>query len=175
MKLIAMHCPYCGGTVRIDSNVKKTSVFCTYCGQQIYVDDEVIRSEHKEIKIDAARIRESDAKTQLELERYKLYRERIGNYRKRLKILTFIGIGLSVLVVILCIVMKTLSDNYVLDSFDTFGVRTIGFLVLVIYWNIILGPVRDSKPMSPDEIELRKHEINAETEREIEHERAFWG
>ncbi len=65
MKLQALHCPYCGGTVKIDLEANNKSCFCIHCGQQIIIDDEVIKTEHTEIKRDEARIKEADVNAQI--------------------------------------------------------------------------------------------------------------
>ena len=49
MKLQALYCPYCAGTVKFDIESGRNYCYCVHCGQQIYFDDEVARSEHKEI------------------------------------------------------------------------------------------------------------------------------
>ena len=65
MKLQASHWPYCGGTVKIDLEANNKSCFCIHCGQQIIIDDEVIKTEHTEIKRDEARIKEADVNAQI--------------------------------------------------------------------------------------------------------------
>ena len=72
MKIIGVHCPYCGGAVKFDVDAGKKSCFCVHCGQQIILDDEVIRTEHVERKIDEARIHEADINERIRLKELEL-------------------------------------------------------------------------------------------------------
>lgn len=67
MKILGIYCPYCGGNIKFDIESGKKSCFCVHCGQQIILDDEVIRSEHIEIKRDEARIKEAEIKREIKM------------------------------------------------------------------------------------------------------------
>ncbi len=58
MNLKALYCPNCGGTVKYDIDSGKKSFFCIHCGSQILIDDDIIRTEHKEVIVDEAKIQE---------------------------------------------------------------------------------------------------------------------
>ena len=58
MNLKALYCPNCGGTVKYDIDSGKKRFFCIHCGSQILIDDDIIRTEHKEVIVDEAKIQE---------------------------------------------------------------------------------------------------------------------
>lgn len=62
MKVIGVHCPYCGGTVKFDIEAGQNHCFCIYCGRQIILDDEVKKTEHTRIIVDQARLKEIELK-----------------------------------------------------------------------------------------------------------------
>ena len=107
MKIIGVHCPYCGGAVKFDVDAGQKSCFCVHCGQQIILDDEVMRTEHVERHIDEARIHEADVNERIRLKELELQViEQKGKERsKKTKlIISLVYIGILLSSIIICLV-----------------------------------------------------------------------
>lgn len=132
MKVVGIHCPYCGGNIKFDLDVGKKSCFCVHCGQQIILDDEVIRTEHVEIKRDEARIHEADIKERIRLKELELEAEE----RKRASRL----FKFKVIVTIIMLASELFFILFALARCDAYGDDdTIGsgMVILAELWFIV--------------------------------------
>ena len=152
MKVIGVHCPYCGGNIKFDLDSGKKHCFCIHCGQQIILDDEVIRTEHREVKVDEARIKEADVQAQIELEKLKVYERDLERWERKRGFRLKLGIGWIiglVVIVFFCIIYH----NVTWDDESTFWIAfCIGWVWLMIGFFLVAGM---SKPLSPDELKRR--------------------
>lgn len=152
MKIVGLHCPYCGGTVKFDLDTGIKHCFCIHCGQQMILDDEVIRTEHIERKIDEAKIREVDAKARVELEQLRLYEKSLDDYHRRKKTRTKLGVIWGILAV-------SLAAFGIIYYYITWDLDTImlvcgcGGLVLFFAgeFGIFIPNMYDEKPSLPTE------------------------
>ena len=155
MKVLEIHCPNCGGNIKLDDNSKRNHCFCLYCGQQIILDDEVKRTEHTEITRDEARIKEADVEAQIELEKLRLYNKELDQYeeRKRKRIKLAIGWGA---VLFADILVATIFNLITWDEIaGVFGVFASIWL-LVGLWGLLIPSVNDEKPKMPQARKKRK-------------------
>lgn len=133
MKIIGVHCPYCGGAVKFDIDAGQKSCFCVHCGQQIILDDEVIRTEHIERHIDEARIHEADINERIklkELELKLLKQRREERKSKVILILRLICVG-ALLTAIITTAVGLYVGNYML-SYTALAIAVIMLFVGMI-------------------------------------------
>ena len=149
MKILALHCPYCGGTIKFDLDKGKKFCFCVHCGQQVILDDEVIRTEHTERKIDEARIKEADVKAQIELEKFRIYEKELEAYDRRKKIRLKLGIGWAI---IFGIIIITAAIIYFFTWYEDlgYGIGFGGIMWLVVgEFGLWMPSLKDEPPASP--------------------------
>ncbi|SEW38115.1 hypothetical protein SAMN05216413_2613 [Ruminococcaceae bacterium KH2T8] len=169
MKLKALYCPYCAGTVKIDQSSKKREYYCIHCGQPIYVDDEVKRSEHKEIIEDVAKIQYVNYKEKVEFEKYQVYKQNLERYYKHKKLAIIISSSILLAGILITVICETIVKDD--DSF-------LWVLGLFFIWGSILGlmgGVCMQKPKSPDEQQAYIKEMQIEAEKEKSFNENFWG
>ena len=150
MQVKAFYCPHCGGTIKFDLESGRQSCFCLHCGQQVILDDEVVRSEHTEIKRDEARIKEADVKAQIELEELRIYQKELEQFEKNKKRRILLGIAWAV-VMILIFVITVIINNIDEEAADLFGISAGGVWPLVGLFGLLLPSLDDNKPLSPAE------------------------
>ena len=154
MKVIGVHCPYCGGNIKFDLDSGRKHCFCVHCGQQILLDDEVIRTEYREVKVDEARIKEADVQAQIELEKLKVYERDLERWEKKRGFRIILGIGWVVGVIVLvlfCIGFSNLTG----DQISTFWLAFWGGVSWSIL-GIIFLCTSTAKPLSPDVSKIRE-------------------
>ncbi len=134
MKILGIHCPYCGGNIKFDIDSGKRHCFCVHCGQQIILDDEVIRTEHVEIKRDETKIHEADVNERIRLKELEMEENRRISSEKSKKtklivVLTIASIG--VLMLLAGVVLgNVVNENFLLLML--FGGVT-GFAAFVVW------------------------------------------
>lgn len=138
MKLQALHCPYCGGTVKIDLEANNKSCFCIHCGQQIIIDDEVKRSEYKEVIEDVAKVKEVEYKEKKDKERYQHYMFELERYTKTRNISL-------IFTIIACVISAVLCNSY------SYTLNDIGYVGIFICLAAFVKIGSMKKPLSPDE------------------------
>lgn len=89
-----IRCVNCGSNLVI-TDTKREFAFCEYCGTKIVLDD--VRVRVNQSFVDEARIKESDNKTKVEIQKLKIYEQELERYHKKLKIMIAILIVYSVL------------------------------------------------------------------------------
>ena len=138
MKVVGIHCPYCGGNIKFDLDVGKKSCFCVHCGQQIILDDEVIRTEHVEIKRDEARIHEADIKERIRLKELEIEAEERKKASKLFKFKVIVTIIMLAMEIFFIVFGLARCDAYGDD--DTIGVGMIGLAeVWIVIAMVVLG------------------------------------
>ena len=151
MKILGLHCPYCGGTIKFDIDTGKKHCFCVHCGQQVILDDEVIRSEHVEIRRDEARIREADVKATIELERLRVYNQELEKFDKRKRFRSKLSIAWAI-VMVLIIVTAVIVYNVTWESSAALAIGCGGGVVwlLIGEFGLWMPSMNDEKPEMSD-------------------------
>lgn len=90
MKLVEMKCPNCNGQLKV--NTEKDFIVCGYCHTEFKIDDGTIRTETHHTYTDEAKIKEIDAKT--ELEKIKIEKEKREGKTKLIICLVGLVLGL---------------------------------------------------------------------------------
>ena len=96
------NCPNCNANMEIKEN-NRDFVFCQYCGSKIMLDD--YRSTHR--IIDEAKIKQYENERYLRLEEIRLERAKQEQQNQRdmfKKILTYIWLGMSLLVILIFLI-----------------------------------------------------------------------
>ena len=174
MKLKSLYCPSCGGSINIDIDSGRKTAFCIHCGQQIVIDDEVLRSEHTDVLIDQARIKEADVEAQLEVERYGTFKVELENYHRRMAVRSIIGViwGIVFFVVIIVAVICRFAISPGVSWMIGAGIG--GALLIVGVLVLFIPSIKDTRPRSPYEIRKTAEERKVYWQTKAERSKAYW-
>lgn len=110
MKVIGIHCPYCGGNIKFDIDIGNKQCFCIHCGQQIILDDEVIRTEHTERTVDEARIHEANVNERIRLKELAFKEKELDSERKQSKMHLIVS-GVWCIVMAIIVIFSIFNDD----------------------------------------------------------------
>ena len=138
MKMIALKCPECGASLKIEEG--RTQCFCQYCGTQILLDDE--RKIYEYRTIDEARIREAESWETIRLKELEI-KEKAMNAKSKAGCLKIAASAILAVLGILFMAIGFIGGDASGDP-DS-GIYMLGFIGLFCFIGLMLMCTRNNK------------------------------